>query len=401
MFDNSVSVISNISRSIKKYLFILGIITQCLFIAYYAYLIVVNINTIHLLVPYCFVAFFALVMLFIDIFTVDITSFKTKIFKTTFKRVLTGISWLFKAAVISYNIYITVSFPQTEAGVLFLIFSSIFLIVQILSSLIGWLFSYYSELFVYALKMDYENIIDENEDPEQKPIGHALNQFTNQKDYKNKVNELAIKHELFGSIKNEIEKDNSIRLNGRLIKRKKAERIILQYYRKATKFYKSRIKTKLLLEKIDHDLSNYINNHDKAYLLEFFLINYYDQVYVGLSEHAIILIIACYLYMLDNHSKDMVNVTFKALLKEIVDIKTWSMPNPKAVELSRSNVASSRYDRVLSIAKETKTQYELYKAETIGSEFESLIVKVIKDGVIENGKITIRRKLRSFFGKDK
>ena len=77
------------------------------------------------------------------------------------------------------------------------------------------------------------------------------------------------------------------------------------------------------------------------------------------------------------------------------------MPNPKAVELSRSNVASSRYDRVLSIAKETKTQYELYKDETIGSEFESLIVKVIKDGVIENGKITIRRKLRSFFGKDK
>ena len=47
----------------------------------------------------------------------------------------------------------------------------------------------------------------------------------------------------------------------------------------------------------------------------------------------------------------------------------------------------------MNIAKDTKTQYELYKDETIGSEFESLIFKVVKDSAIENGRIMLKKKI--------
>ena len=395
MFDNSISVISGISRSLKKYLFILSIITQCLFIAYYTYLVVTNSDNIPLLVLYSPILFFAIVLLFIDIFTVDITSFQTKNIKAVTKRIINGLSWIFKAGVISYNIYLSVTRPVTEASKLFLIFSGVFLVIQIIASLFGWLLSYYSELFLYALKMDYENIIDENADPNQRPIGQTLNKFTNKKDHKSKINELSVKHELFGSIKDELEKENSIRFKGKIVKRKKAERIILLYYKKANKIYTSEKKIKSLIEKVHIHLSYYVHHDNKAFLLDFFLENHYEKIYAGLSEHATKLIIACFLFLLDDNNKDITNVVFKALLKEIIDIKSWPL---KVKTVSSNNLD---IERALKVAKETKDQYELYKEETIGSEFESLIFKVIKDSAIENGRIKLKRKVRSFFKMDK
>lgn len=395
MFDNSISVISGISQSLKKYLFILSIVTQCLFIAYYTYLVVTNRENIHLVVLYSPILFFAIVLLFIDIFTVDITSFQTKNIKTVTKRIINGLSWIFKAGVISYNIYLSVTRPVTEASKLFLIFSSVFLLIQIITSLFGWLLSYYSELFLYALKMDYENIIDENADPEQRPIGQTLNKLTYQKDHKSKINELAVKHELFGSIKDELEKENSIKFKGKIVKRKKAERIVLLYYKKANKIYASEKKIKTLIEKIHIHLSYYVHHDDKAFLLDFFLENHYEKIYAGLSEHATKLIIACFLFLLDDNNKDITNVVFKALLKEIIDIKSWPL---KVKTISSNNLD---IERALKVAKETKDQYELYKEETIGSEFESLIFKVIKDSAIENGRIKFKRTVHNIFKKNK
>ena len=396
MFDNSVSVLASVSKSLKKYLFILGIVTQCLFIAYYTYLVITNIETIPLVILYSPILFFAIVLLFIDIFTVDITSFKTINIKIVTKRIINGLSWLFKAGVISYNIYLTTTRPVTEASKMFLIFSSVFLIVQIISSLFGWLLSYYSDLFLYAIKMDYENLIDEDTDSSQRPIGQALNKFTKQKDYKSKVNELSVKHELFGSIKDELEKEKVVKINGKVIKRKKAERIALLYYRKANKYYPSSKKTKSLIDFINLSLTHYLYQNDKAFLLDFFLENHYEHKYVGLSEHAVKLIIACFLFVLDNNNKDIISVVYKALLKEIIDIKSWSAPTGK--EITNNNLD---IQKALEIAKETKTQYELYKDETVGSEFESLVFKLIKDTAIENGRIMIKRQVRKFFKKDK
>ena len=396
MFDNSISVISGISRSLKKYLFVLSIVTQCLFIAYYTYLVATNKDNTHLLILYSPILFFAFVLLFIDIFTVDITNFQTKNIKAVTKRIINGLSWIFKAGIISYNIYLSVTRPVTEASKLFLIFSGVFLVIQIIASMFGWLLSYYSELFLYALKMDYENIIDENADPDQRPIGHALNKFTYQKDHKSKVNELSVKHELFGSIKDELEKEDSIKFKGKVVRRKKAERIILFYYKKANKIYASEKKVKSLIEKVHIHLSYYVHHDDKAFLLDFFLENHYEKIYVGLSEHATKLIIACFLFLLDDNNKDITNVVFKALLKEIIDIKSWPL---KVKSQSSDNLD---IDRALKVAKDTKDQYELYKEETIGSEFESLIFKIIKDSAIENGRIKLKRTVRNIFSrKDK
>ena len=82
-------------------------------------------------------------------------------------------------------------------------------------------------------------------------------------------------------------------------------------------------------------------------------------------------------------------------LKEIIDIKTWSIKKDETLSSGNLDI-----ERALNIAKETKTQYELYKEETVGSEFESLVFKIIKDSAIENGKIKFKRKIRQIFGMD-
>ena len=256
-------------------------------------------------------------------------------------------------------------------------------------------------MILYALKMDYENAIDENADPDQRPIGKALNKMTNQQEHRDKVNELAIKHSLHGSIKEQIEKNDTVKFNGVIIKRRKAERIILHYFYKAGKYYTSRKKTKILLDEINTKLLKDINESKEAFLLEFFLHNHYDKIYVGLSEHAVKLIMASFLFILDGNNKDIINVVYKALTKEIIDIKTWSKPDPHPLEQPSVSKVTLQFSKALGIAKDAKEQYELYKEETITSEFESLIFKIIKDAAIENGRITLKRKIRSFFRRDK
>ena len=103
--------------------------------------------------------------------------------------------------------------------------------------------------------------------------------------------------------------------------------------------------------------------------------------------------------MIDNSSRlETMHVIYNALIKEIIDIKSWSLASPKNEERREDiyNVEKDYY-KAMDIAKESKTQYELYKDETIGSEFESLIFKIVKDSAIENGKLVIKRKIRSFF----
>lgn len=393
MLDNSISVIASASKSLKKCLFILSIFTQTLFIAYYVYLTVTSFETIHLAILYISVLVLAVAVLVIDIVTIDITSFKTKHIKVMTKRIINGVSWLFKLIIIGYNIYLVTINPITEAGLLFLIFTSLFLVIQVITSLFGWLISYYSELLIYAVKMDYEDIIDEGTDPDQRPIGHALNKFTSRVNHKDKVNELSVKHELFSSIKDELEKDNPIKIKGKIVRRKKVERIVLHYYDKACKYYLSQKKINNLIDKIHINFEYFIHNNDKAFLLDFFLENYHEKIYVGLSEHAIKLIISCFLFLLDDYNKNIIDVVYKSLLKEIIDIKTWSIKKDETLSSGNLDI-----ERALNIAKETKTQYELYKEETVGSEFESLVFKIIKDSAIENGKIKFKRKIRQIFG---
>ena len=69
MFDHSIAVLANISRNIKKYLNITSIVTQLLFMSYYAYLIVINVSNTQFLIAYSLIEGFALLILLVDIIT--------------------------------------------------------------------------------------------------------------------------------------------------------------------------------------------------------------------------------------------------------------------------------------------------------------------------------------------
>lgn len=401
MFDNSISIISGISRALKKYVYILSIVTQVMFLAYYTYLLVVNRENIYLLVLYSAITFLAFILLIINIVAVDITDFKNKLIKTKTKRIINIISWVFKAAVIGFNIYVIVTNPTTEANKMFLIFSSIFLIVQIMSSVISWLFSYYTDLFLFALKMDYESLLKDDEKAEDHPIGQYLNKTIGPVDRTEKVNEQVVKHELYGSIKDELLKEDPIKIKGKVVKRRKVEKVILHYYAKANQYYVSEKKIHHLVGEIDTKLSAYVNSSDKAFVLQFFVHNHMEHIYKGLSEYATKLIIANFLFLLDDNDKAIIDVTYNSILKELIDIKNWSAPDNSEKEKASYNRVDKEIDRTLSIVKASRVEYELYKDETILSEIESIALRKAGGAFIDYGKNAIKKSIRGIFHKDK
>ena len=249
MFDHSIAVLANISRNIKKYLNITNIVTQLLFMSYYAYLIVINVSNTQFLIAYSLIEGFALLILLVDIITtLNELDRKAKKIKARTKRIINYFSWAVKLLVIIYNIILIVRGETSEAGKIFLIFSAFFLVIQILLTIISSLTSYYLDLILYGLKMDYEMIVD-TETAKRRPVGKLLNNATKDLDYKDHINEYSIQYEVRGAIKKELMKELPLKINNKVVKKKKAERIILHYYRKANKYYLSHEKLKGLLAK--------------------------------------------------------------------------------------------------------------------------------------------------------
>ena len=374
MFDHSVAVIASISRNLKKYLNISSIITQLLFIGYYSYLIVVNLDNLKFLIAYALICFFAFGLLVVDI----ITTFKeldrkARRVKARTKRIINYFSWAVKLTVIIFNAILIVNNEATEAARILLIFSGVFLLLQILLTLTTTLFSYYLDLLLYGLKMDYETLID-GEASNSKPVGKLLNNVTKDMDYKDDINELSIKHEVRGTIKHEIEKEFPLKINNKVIKRKKAERIIIHYYNKANKYYVSTAKLSKLLDQLKAHHITYLTSDDKLYTFLFFAHNHISKNYYGLSEYALKLVIATLLFIEDGNDRAVIDVAFNAIRKELFDVPAWS-------RVIKEGKNINEYYRVLDIVKEQKIMYKKNREETILSEFKDITIQEVAKNI--------------------
>ena len=370
MFDHSVAVIASISRNLKKYLNITSIITQLLFIGYYSYLIVVNVSNLKYLVAYSLICGFAFLLLIVDIVsTFRELDRKAKRMKARTKRIINYFSWIVKLTVIIFNAILIVNNEATEAARILLIFSGVFLLVQILLTLITTLFSYYLDLLLYGLKMDYEALID-SESSNSKPVGKLLNQVTKDINYKDEINELSIKHEVRGTIKHELEQEFPLKINNKVIKRKKAERIIIHYYNKANKYYLSAHKLEGLLARLKQEHITYLTSDDKLYVFLFFTNNHLTKNYKGMSEYALKLIIATLLFIVDGNDRSIIEVAFNAIRKELFDVNSWS-------EVIKEGKSKNEYYRVLDIVKEQKIIYKKNREETILSEFKDITIQEV------------------------
>ena len=374
MFDHSIAVLANILRNIKKYLNITSIVTQLLFISYYAYLIVINVNHLPFLIAYSLIEAFALGMLLVDIITtLNELDRKAKKIKAKTKRIINYFSWVVKLLVIVYNIVLIVRGEASEAGKIFLIFSAFFLVLQILLTIISSLTSYYLDLILYGLKMDYEMIVD-SETAKRRPVGKMLNNATKDLDYKDHINEYSIQYEVRGAIKKEIMKELPLKVNNRIVKKKKVERIILHYYRKANKYYLSREKLNDLLTKLKDEHITYLTSDDHLFVLLFFASNEVKNNYVGLSVYALKLIIATLLFIADGNDHSIVDLTFKAISKELLNISSWN----KVIKAPKDD---SEYQHVIEIVKNTKELNKKNREATIMSELEDITLETVTNKI--------------------
>lgn len=371
MFDHSVAVISNISKSLKKYLDISSIITQLLFMGYYAYLIVINVSKLQFLISYSFIEAFAFAILIVDIVSIfrDLDHHGRRM-KAKTKRIIHYFSWMVKVIVIIFNIILLVRGEVSEVGSLFLIFSGVFLIIQILITLMSTLFSYYLDLFLYGLKMDYENIIDE-EASNKRPLGRMLGNITKDMDYRDNINEISIKHEVNGAIKKELESEFPLKINGKLVKRRKAERIILHYYAKANKYYLSHNRLSKLLKELEENHITYLTSDTHLYVLLFFANNHLSKTYKGLSEYALKLIIATLIFINEGNDRSIIDLSFNAIKKELFDVNNWS-------EVINHEHRNSEYYKVLDIVKEEKSLEKKNREATIATELGAITFKEIE-----------------------
>ncbi|MCR4879870.1 MAG: hypothetical protein K5906_02820 [Bacilli bacterium] len=371
MFDHFIAVLDYIRLSLKKYLNITSIVTQLLFMSYYAYLIVINVNDIKYLLAYSFIEGFAFIILIVDIFTSfsELTRHGKRI-KAKWKRIINYGSWVAKAIVIGFNISLIVKGEATEAGKIFLIFSAVVLILQIMVTIISSLFTYYIDLMMYGLKMDYESLVDK-EEAKVRPVGKLLNKMTKDIDYRDNIDKYSVHHEMRGTIKKELEKEYPLKINNKIVKRKKVEKVILHYYKKANKYYISSIKLKSLIEELKEHHITYLTSDDKLYVFLFFAYNHLKCNFKGLSEYATKLIIACLLFIIDGNDRSMVDVIYRSITKELFDIANWSKIIKKPDDESEVN-------KVITIVKASKEEYKKNREETIASEFKDLAIQEIE-----------------------
>ena len=371
MFDHSIAVLSNISRSLKKYLNITSIVTQMLFMSYYAYLIVVNVDKLLFLIGYALIELIALIILIVDIVTTfKELDHKAKRMKAKTKRRIRYVSWFIKMAVIVFNIVVIVQGKATEAGMIFLIFSATFLLIQILLTVTSTLFTYYLDLLLYSLKMDYEVLVDVD-NPEQRPVGKVLESATKDLDYREDVNDSSIKYEVRNAIKKELDTEFPMKINNKTVTKKQAERLVLHYYRKANKYYNAPHKLKKLLDSLDTKHITYLTYDDKLFVHLFFASNHLSKNFVGISKNALKLVIATLLFVDEGNDRSIVDLSFKAIIKELFDVNTWAEP-------LTNKAGGAEYRKVLSIIKDAKAEYKRDQQQTIASELGNITMKEVE-----------------------
>ena len=405
MFNNSISVLSRAAARFKKIVLVAELLIQLMFVGYYTYLLVVHREDLVLLVGYSILTMLGISIFFVMLFTLDPYQKKVLEFKKYIRRVLRVVSWTGKVIVIGYNIYYLIRFGMTETGQLLLVFSAIIFVTEIVLFVISTILSYYCQLFIYALKMDYQHFIGDKEDISEKPIGRVLLNVNSDIDHEDEVNNLFIEQEIYEAVKKYSEKEDSPVIN-----RRKVEKQILSYY-KDTQFYY-----------LDNDkiveLCNAISNIEidkkeqpNLYVLKFFLINGVEKVYYGLTDQYFRFVLTGLVIYLNKQSLPVVDIVYQIIIKHLVGNSNWNKPlNPTSTPKksifsffkgketsSQATVSSAMFNDVNEIIKKSVEEKELDLKRTVGGELEGIVSTTIKKKVSGS----IKSKIKNIFKKKK
>lgn len=395
MLDNSVSVISSAARKVRKYHYIFELVAQIVFISYYVYLLVTHYKDIVFFVAYTTLLVLGFLILFIKIFDLDPYDKKGHDIKKKWKKAMRFVSWAGRVTVIGYNVYSAMQNGITEIARLFLIFSAVILILEIILFIVSSISSRYYDLLLYALKMDYEFFNRDEKELAKKPIARILNDVNDGKDFEVEVSELYIEHEIFDTIKRYLE-DDDLALNFR---RRELEKLLLSYYNKTQSYYYD---VEYLVQLLK-DINNMEKNPDIAqylYVLKFLLINHIDHVYRGLSKQSTRLVLCGLSLYRDKKEPYIIELIFLTIIKQLIIDLDWNEYVPeRQAEFSGKRkpfdltTPEKMIDEVNRIIKASKEEYEIYEQGTVTGELKNMATKHVTKTV----KKTIKSTFRSIF----
>lgn len=405
MFNNSISVLSRAAARFKRIVLIAEVLIQLLFVGYYAYLLVVHRDDLILLIGYSVLTALGTTIFFVMLFTLDPYQKKVIEFKRYIRRVLRVVSWTGKVIVIGYNIYTLIRFGMTETGQLLLVFSIIIFFTEVVLFIVSNIINHYYQLFVYALQMDYQHMIGDNNDMSEKPIGRILLNVNESHDLEDEVTSLFIEQEIYESVKKYSEQDNVPEIN-----RRKLEKQLFNYYVDSLYYYKNNNKLVELANKINQiDVKE--DEYQHLYVLKFFLVNYVEKTFVGLSDEYIRFVLAGLVHYLDYKLVPAIDVIYRIIIKHLVNNKEWSKQVNVAPTKEKKSifsffkkdkeketpetVSSSMYNEVNQIVTQSVASMEKELKKTVSGEIEGIVSDTIKKKVSGS----IRSKIRGFFHK--
>ena len=405
MFNNSISVLSRAAARFKKIVLFAELIIQLMFVGYYTYLLVVHIDDLVLLIGYSILTVLGIAIFFVMLFTLDPYQKKVLEFKKYIRRALRVVSWTGKIIVIGYNIYCLIRFGMSETGHLLLVFSIIIFFTEVILFVTSTILSYYYQLFIYALKMDYQNFLGEK-DISEKPIGRVLLNMNDSTDYEDEVNMLFIEQEIYEEVKKYSEKEEYLSFN-----RRKMEKQILRYYNDTLYYYLDNNRLVELSEAIN---SLDIDKKEKSHLfvLKFFLVNGVEKAYYGLSDQYFRFVLSGLSIYLEHKSLEAVEIVYQIVIKSLVGNTTWNKPlgpiqsNKKSIFSffrnknnydSPSSLSSLMFNDVNEIITKSVEEKEKELKKTVGGEIEGIVSTTIKKKVSGS----IKSKIKGFFIKKK
>lgn len=394
MFDYSIAVLQKTIRNIKKGMFVLSIVAQLFFIGFYVYLSVIHFDELILFVSYATATSLAFIILILRC-ALDPYDKVSKRRIKNFKFVLRILSWFTKGVVIGYNIYYLIQHPISDMNKIFLIISIIVLVVDIACTLIGRFITRSSEHLIYALKKDYENFYrhDDDIDPSTKPIGQAIEELNSGKNYEKYTDMVFIEQRLFDAIHQYI--NQHFIETGKVIKRRKLEKLIFSRYEDADYLLDNKEKIKSLFLGIYNTLKSDAPKHIKVLL--FFAINEIENIYPCLSRPATKLVLTALTFYKDEGFSWVSEIFYRAVVKDVITLeedlkhKQEERFSKKGIFRHEENNSSFYTDllikEVLEIIKEDKKEFKVLSSESFSGEIKSMIGSQVSVGdIMEAGK---------------
>lgn len=153
IFGRTLAVGNKIIDDIKKLVHTITILVSIIFLGYYGYSVISNINELFYLVIYS-----AFLCISLITFITYLVTYKKKNKTKNFNRALRIIKYLLNATMLGVNGYQIFTGPHTTLSLAILIVSGVALILQVLIEIISSCIENYVSLLITAVKMDVEPI---------------------------------------------------------------------------------------------------------------------------------------------------------------------------------------------------------------------------------------------------